>query len=343
VSAGQPVRWAILGTSNIAAKAFLPALAEAQGGVPVVVASRDPEQARAWASANGVAAGVAGYAAALDDASVDAVYVALPNSEHATWAAAALDAGKVVLCEKPLCLTADQTRGLLAHAGGDRLLWEAYVFPFHPQSALLRRLLGEGAIGDPREIQSCFHFTVSRPENIRLNRALGGGALYDVGGYPVRLARLLLGSEPDGGVATAYNGSSGVDVETWSWIDFPGERRLSLSVGFRRPYDSFTRVLAAEGELRISNPFHPGPHDTVEHWRAGRLEQRLPAGSGTAFSHAIRHVHAVMRGDEEPRHLARDDALGNAVIIDRLLASIGAVASLGRAGVVSAGSSGPPR
>ena len=322
MSRGRQVRWAILGTSNIAAKVFLPALAEARGGVPAVVASRDPERARGWAAANGVAAGVADYAMALDDASVDAVYVALPNSEHATWAAAALDAGKAVLCEKPLCLTADQTRAVLAHAEGDRLLWEAYMFPFHPQSALLRRLLRDGAIGEPREIQSCFHFTVSRPENIRLDRSLGGGALYDVGGYPVRLARLLFGTDPDGGVATARNGPSGVDVETWSWVDFPGERRLSLSVGFRRPLDTFTRVLGGEGELRISNPFHPRPHDTVEHWRSGRLEQRLPAGAGTAFSHAIRHIHAVMRKEEEPRHLARDDALGNAVITDRLRACI---------------------
>jgi predicted dehydrogenase len=314
---GVSVRWGILGTANIAARAFLPALREAGGGTAVAVAGRDRSRAAGWAAEHGVAEGIEGYAELLAREDVDAVYIPLPNSLHARWTEAALERGKAVLCEKPLCVTPDETERVLAAAGGP--LWEAFVFPFHPQTALLRELLAD--IGELREIQSAFHFRIGRPDNIRLDPLLGGGALYDVGCYPVRLARLLFDAEPASGTAITTE-SSGVDAETVGMLDFPGGRRLVLSCGFGRAYDTFTRLLCTDGEIRVSNAFHPGPGDTVEVWRDGRREQDIPAPEGTAFSWGIRHVHEVLSGSTPPRHLARDDALGNARALQLLYDSL---------------------
>jgi predicted dehydrogenase len=314
------VRWGILGTANIAARVFLPALREAGGGTAVAVAGRDGSRAASWAAEHGVGGGVEGYAELLARDDIDAVYIPLPNSLHARWTEAALERGKAVLCEKPMCVTPDETERVLAAAGSAAgPLWEAFVFPFHPQTALLRELLPE--IGELREIHSSFHFHLRRPGNIRLDPKLGGGAVYDVGCYPVRLARLLFDAEPVSGTAVTTE-RNGVDAETAGLLDFPGGRRLVLSCGFGRMFDTLTRLLGTEGEIRVSNAFHPVPGDTVEVWRGGRRERETPAPDGTAFSWGIRHVHDVLAGSATPRHLARDDALGNARAIQLLLDSL---------------------
>ncbi len=310
------VRWAVLGTANIAARAFLPAMREA-GGRAVVVGSRDPDRARDWAAANEVQR-TADYAGALADAEVQAVYIALPNHEHATWAAAALAAGHPVLCEKPLGLDSGEVSGLLDGLAADALLWESFVFPFHPQTELLRSELD--SIGGLREIVSEFHFSVTDPANIRWRADVGGGALMDVGCYPIRLARLLFDAEAVGASARAFR-AHGVDAETAAVLDFPDHRRLVFSAGMRRPGSTFTRLVGDSGELRVSNPFHPRSGDTVQRWRDGALEQEWPAAEGSAFRHAVQHIQRVVTAGEVPRHLAGADAIGNARAIDLVRAS----------------------
>lgn len=306
------VRWGILGTANIAAKTFLPALREAGGGTAIAVGGRDGAKAAGWAAEHGVDVGVEGYAELLAREDIDAVYIPLPNTLHAPWTEAALDRGKAVLCEKPLCVTPAETERVLAAADSSPgPLWEAFVFPYHPQTTLLQELIEESAIGELREVHSSFHFRLQGPGNIRLAPDLGGGALFDVGCYPVRLARLLFDAEPTAGTAVATR-TNGVDAETVGLLDFPGDRRLVLSCGFGRTSDTFTRLLGTDGEIRVSNAFHPAPGDTVEVWRARGRQREVSAPAGTAFSWAIRHIHAVLTGSTAPRHLAMDDALGNA-------------------------------
>jgi len=184
------IRWGIVGTANIARGQFLPGLREAGGGRPAMVAGRDPARARAWAAENGVDLGVGGYDTVTDSPDIDAVYVAVPNSLHAEWTVRALRAGKAVLSEKPLCVGPAQTAEVLEAAReiDGALLWEAFVFPFQDQHRRLTQLLEDGAIGQPAEIISVFHFRPTRPGDIRFSAALGGGALADVGCYPIRLA-----------------------------------------------------------------------------------------------------------------------------------------------------------
>ena len=311
---GPSLRWAVLGTANIAAKAFLPA-ARAAGHEAVVVGSRDPGRASAWASENEVGR-AAGYDEALGADDVDAVYVAVPNEQHVELATRAVRAGKAVLCEKPIALDAAEARELV-DAVGDALIWEAFVFPFHPQTALLQQLIASGGpIGQLREIVSEFHFRVGSAANIRWDPVHGGGALLDVGCYPVRLARLLFGDEPARAVASEVRADSGVDAEFAAVLDFTGERRLLLSVGMQRPPSTFTRLIGDEGELRVSNPFHPTAADTVELWQSGRVVDSWPNDGTAAFQHAAAHVARAVAGQESPQHLAAEDAVGNAAALD---------------------------
>jgi xylose dehydrogenase (NAD/NADP) len=309
-------RWAVLGTANIAAKSFLPAM-RAAGGRAVIVGSRDPQRGRQWAEANEVER-VADYDAALADDDVDAIYIALPNHEHTTWAAKAAATGRAVLCEKPLGLDTADVDQLLAAITPGALLWEAFVFPFHPQTQLIREQLAE--LGRVREIISEFHFTAGNPANIRWQPDFGGGALRDVGCYCVRLARLLYDAEPTDVVARAFT-EHGVDAEIAAILDFPDRRRLLISTGMRGAPSTFARVIGDAGELRIANPFHPRPADTVQRWTGGMQVAEWTTGEKSAFQHGIEHIQAVIRGDEAPRHLAAADAPGNARALDLIAAA----------------------
>jgi predicted dehydrogenase len=319
----DPVRWGILGAAGIAESSFLPALAEAGEGRALVVGARDGGRAERWATEFEVERGVEGYEAVLNDPQVEAVYVPLPNALHADWTIAALEAGKAVFCEKPLCGTVAETERVLAVArttGG--LLWEAFVFPFHEQMRRVRDLVEDGSIGEPREIWSRFHFDLDDPDDIRMSAELAGGAIQDVGCYSVRLARLLLDAEPDlARVAADAVWDGGVDVELAGILPFDAGRRMLFSCGFRSAYDTFARVIGTAGELRMTNPFHPEPSDTVDVVREGGVVfQQLAAPTGErSFTPAIRHIHRVLRGSEQPEHLAVDEALGNAQAIAALL------------------------
>jgi predicted dehydrogenase len=304
------VRWGIIGTANIARAVFLPGLRQA-GGDAAAVAGREAGRAGQFARDNGIGRGVAGYQALIEDPDIDALYIPLPNSLHAEWTIRALAAGKPVLCEKPLCGTLPDTERVLTSARQTgTLLWEAFAFPFHAQLAQLRRLIADGAIGDLMEIKSNFHFSVTRPGNIRLSRELEGGALLDVGCYPVRLAAELFGAAHESAWATASRGGQGVDVDTWGVLGYPAGRRLLLSCGFGRSYDAFTTLEGTAGQIHVTNPFHPGPGDSYV-VKAGRDEpRRYPAApEELSFTALTRHINSVLRGEEEPRLLAVDTTL----------------------------------
>jgi predicted dehydrogenase len=319
----EPIRWGILGTAGIAESAFLPSLREAGDGVAQVVASRDAERAASWAAEQGVERGVQGYEQVLEDPSIEAVYIPLPNGLHAEWTIAALEAGKAVLCEKPLCATPEETSRVLDAARAASVpLWEAFVFPFHEQMDNVRETIARGTIGEVREISSRFHFLLDDPDDIRMVADLAGGALQDVGCYPIRLARLLFDDEPDPGraIADAVWLEGGVDTELWGALAFPGDRRLVFSCGFLNRYDTFTRVLGTEGEIRMTNPFHPEAGDTytVVTDEDEVTRPAMPSGE-LSFTPTIRHIHGVVRGSEEARHLAVDEAQGNADAIAALM------------------------
>jgi predicted dehydrogenase len=321
------VRWGIVGTANIARAQFLPGLREAGGGRAALVASRDLGRAQAYAAENGVGRGVADYAAVVESPDIDAVYVALPNSLHAEWTIRALQAGKAVLCEKPLCVGAAQTAEVLdaAAAVPGALLWEAFVFPFQAQHRRLVGLLADGAAGDLAEIISAFHFRLARPGNIRLSAALGGGALADVGCYPIRLGHELFGPDPAPAAVGSAVVPDGAQVEVdAAAIITSGARRLVLTCGFRRSFDTFTQVLGDQGQLHLANPFHPAPADPLTLLRPGAEPVvEYPTTDERSFTAALRHIHAVLRGEAEPEHAAAESALATARTLEAVQAACG--------------------
>ena len=241
---------------------------------------------------------------------VEAIYIPLPNSLHAEWTIAALRAGKPVLCEKPMCVSAEETRSVLEVAAETGTpLWEAFVFPFHRQMNRLHELMAEGTIGEVREVQATFHFTLDSRDDIRLSRELAGGALNDVGCYCVALACQVFGTAPVDGVAVARWAPEEVDEEVAGVLRFPDERRLVLSCAMNLPQDTFARIVGTEGEIRVTNPYHPHESDWFE-VRRGDHSERFPSEqTEPSFTPALRHIQRVIRHREQPRHLARDDAM----------------------------------
>jgi predicted dehydrogenase len=237
--------------------------------------------------------------------------VAVPNTLHSEWTIQALQAGKAVLCEKPLSVGSAQTAAVLEAAAAipGALLWEAFVFPFQAQQQRLIQLVADGAIGDPAEIVSSFHFRVSNPANIRLSAELGGGALADVGCYPIRLAFEVFGAS--GGFGSGSDGGFG--------------SAALLTCGFRRSYDTFTRVLGDQGQLQLTNPFHPVPADTLTvHRQGSEPVAEHPTTDAHSFTAALRHIHAVVQGREAPRLTAAGSALANARMLETVQRACGA-------------------
>src|SRR5688572_18581139 len=190
------IRWGILGTARINRR-LIPAFRASTRGRLHAVASRDLARATAHAREYGIPRAIKGYQTLLDDPSIHAVYIPLPNTDHVPWTLAAIAAGKHVLCEKPLALDPRDVDRIIAAAEAAKVVVEEGVMYRHePLTAKVVSLVKDGAIGNMRAIVSGFTFALDGAANIRLNASLGGGALWDIGGYPVTYAQLLAGHEP---------------------------------------------------------------------------------------------------------------------------------------------------
>jgi predicted dehydrogenase len=252
----ERVRWGVLSTANIGRKVVVPAIVASSNGVLAAVASRAAERAAAFAAEFGGARAHGSYEALLADPDVDAVYVPLPNALHEAWTVRALEAGKHVLCEKPLAPTAAACRrmGDAAVANG-RQLMEAFMYRFHPRTRAVARLVAAGAFGRPRRLEAAFTFAVRRPDDVRLSAELAGGALLDVGCYTVDAARRMLGEEPVEAVAFATYGDSGVDVETVGLLRFPSGAVASVASALTLPRRELLAVHGESGSVQVDRAF----------------------------------------------------------------------------------------
>ncbi len=249
-----PLRLGVLGCARIA-RHFVRDVAASRALQVVACASRSADNAAAFAAATGIARHHGSYEALLDDRTVDAVYLPLPNSLHAPWAVRAAQAGKHVLCEKPLALNLAQARQMVdaARAAGVVLL-ESYPYWFQPQTGAMLRLLHDGAIGELRSVQASFGFTLSNPQtNIRMRPELGGGALLDAGSYPVSLIRLVMGAAPQRVQAFSTWSEGGaedsVDLSTDAVLLFADGRRAQLSCAMNTATHRHATLVGSQGTL----------------------------------------------------------------------------------------------
>jgi predicted dehydrogenase len=312
----EPVRWGILSTARINAM-LVPPLHESPLSEVVAAASRSQERADVYARDWSIPRAHGSYEALLDDPDVEAVYISLPNGPHVEWSIRCLDAGKHVLCEKPLTRhPEDVTRAFDAADRAGRLLMEAFMWRHHPQTQRLLELIRGGAIGELRLVRAWFSFTIG-DVNVRLEPELDGGALMDVGCYCVSGARLLAG-EPELAIARQVLGPSDVDMRLVGVLEFPGGALAELDCAFDLPPRQGLEAVGSEGTLGVPWPW--GANEPMIELRRGHDVQRFEIEPADRYRRQVDNFSRAIRGIEPPL-LGGEDALGQARAIEALYRS----------------------
>jgi D-xylose 1-dehydrogenase (NADP+, D-xylono-1,5-lactone-forming) len=320
------MRLGILSTARIN-RLVLPPARDSDRVDVVAVASRDPARAEAYAREWEIERAYGSYEALLADPDVDGVYIPLPNSQHVGWSIRALEAGKHVLCEKPLSRRPDEVERAFDVADRAGLvLMEAFMYRHNPQTARLKELIDGGTIGEPRVIRAAFSFTVGDRANIRLAADLDGGALMDVGCYCVSGSRLLAG-EPERVHAVSVD-EAGVDTIFAGLMEFPGGVFAQFDCGLRLPARDELEVVGTQGSLFLDDPWHCRS-PVIEVRREGGVEEEIELEPVDSYGIELENFADAIDGEAEPL-LGRDDALGQARTIDALYrsAETGAAVSL---------------
>ena len=293
---------------------FLAGAREAQGVEVVAVASRSRESAERYAREQGIERAHAGYEALLADPEVEVVYIPLPNAMHVDWTVRALEAGKHVLCEKPLSRrTADVIHAFDVAERQDRLLMEAFMYRHNPQTRRLVELVRDGVIGRLRLIRSAFSFVGRDAADIRLSADLDGGALMDVGCYCVSGSRLLAG-EPDR-VSAEQVSADGVDIAFAGVMHFPGEVLAHFDAGLVLVERDELEVVGDEGSLFLDDPWHCR-RPVIELRRDGEVE-RIEIEAVDSYRLEAENMSAAIRGEADLL-LGREDAISQARTIEAL-------------------------
>jgi predicted dehydrogenase len=312
-----PVRWGIVSTADINKK-LLAGAAESPDVDVVAVGSRDRGRAEEFARAHGIPRAYGSYDELLADTDVEAVYIPLPNTMHCEWSIRAVEAGKHVLCEKPMSRhTADVEEAFDAAERAGRVLSEAFMYRHHPQTAQLVDLVRGGAIGELRLIRAVFSYGLFDPDNIRLRTDVEGGALMDVGCYCVSGARLLAG-EPTNVFGRATIGSTGTDWVFTGSLQFPNEVQALFDCGTTLPNRDELEAVGTEGSLFLDDPWHC--NEPVLELRRKDGVQLIQAGRGNPYRLELENVGAAIRTGAAPL-LGRDDAVAQARVIEALFES----------------------
>ncbi|MGH8949341.1 MAG: Gfo/Idh/MocA family protein [Acidimicrobiia bacterium] len=329
----DPVRWGVIGCADIAVKKVIPAMGGSEVSDVAAIASRSSERARATADSLGIPKSYGSYEELLADREIEAVYIPLPNHLHPKWAIAAAEAGKHVLCEKPMATSTELAVSMVdaAERSGVKLM-EAFMYRLHPLWAEVRRLIADGAVGDLRAVQSFFSYHNVDPADIRNRLDAGGGSLHDIGCYPVNVARMLFDSEPSGVSAAIHRDPGfGTDVLTSVVLDFDG-RHAAFTCSTQLEDDQRVHIYGTEGRLLVEIPFNIPPDrptrilsvsggdppvdpNVVVHQVAAADQYRMQAD---AFSRSIRDDTSVPTPPQ--------DAVANIEVMERIFAAAAAQA-----------------
>jgi predicted dehydrogenase len=284
----------------------------------VAVASRDLARAEAYALERGIPRAHGSYEALLRDAEVDAVYVALPNALHVDWSIRALEAGKHVLCEKPLSRDPGEVeRAFDTAERAGRVLMEAFMYRHQPQAKRLKELVDEGAIGELRIVRTQFSFTLTREDDVRWDPALGGGSLLDVGSYCVNVSRLLAG-EPEAVYAEQVLAGSGVDARFAATLRFRGDVLGHFDCGFDGPRRHEVEAVGSSGRLVLSPAF--AADEGVLQLVVGDDVAHVDLPSTHRYHLEVENFARAVLGEEQPL-LDRRESVGQARALDALLRS----------------------
>jgi len=298
---GERLRWGILGCASIAASALIPAIKESSLSEVVAVASRDRAKAGAFAERFAIPGAYGSYEELLADPEVDAVYIPLPNHLHMEWAMRAAEAGKHVLCEKPLALTEAEAYEMVdaCRSAGVQLA-EAFMYRHHPRYDRLRAMLAAGEIGTIRAVHSTFRFNASdRADDVRFHREMGGGSLLDNGCYCINVARYVLDAEPEAVTASAFFSPRHDDVDMMAsgLVEFAGGTCLTFECGMWAHFRQGLEIIGTHGRIDVPAPFMCKTADeaafTVTVGNESRVERFDPVNQYTVqvddFARAVVH------------------------------------------------------
>jgi predicted dehydrogenase len=325
MTTGGKIRWGFLSTAAIGADAYVPAIRASRNGILHAVASRRPDQARDFAAQHGFVRAHDSYEALLADPEVDAIYNPLPNALHAEWSMRAADAGKPVLCEKPLAVNAAEARAVVDyfHQRGV-LLAEGFMYRHHPLTRTALELLRSGRIGTLRAVRASFFAVEGKPEtDIRFSPELGGGALADLGCYCVNIIRQAAGEEPMEVRAVMDPLPSGVDGRTAGVMKFPSGVVAELACGLLMPFSCAYEFLGSEGRILVDEGgmvAWPGTAFAIKLWtRAGGAEV-ITVPPANHYQLMAELFAGALLG-EKPLEIPAEDAVRNLEVMDRIRAS----------------------
>jgi len=320
-----PVRWGVLSAANIAVKRVAPAIAASSNGRLVAVGSRNPQRAEELFAFAPEVIIYGDYESVVNDPEIEAIYIPLPNSLHAEWTIKALQAGKHVLCEKPLAVTAEQgvTMVQAARENG-MLLMEAFMYRFHPQTIWALEQIANGRIGNVKLIHSSFSFNVgSRPHDIRLQADLAGGSLMDVGCYPVNLCRAIYGRTPIAVGARVYTPAMG-EVERFASavLDFDDGCFGLIDSSFELPTRQVAEIIGEAGTITVPLPFTPGHIEAmvILALEGQTIHQRFSPVDH--FRLEVEHFSACIRYGHQPL-LSLEETIENLATIEAIYQSAG--------------------
>jgi xylose dehydrogenase (NAD/NADP) len=324
----EPVRWGILSTALINAKVLRGAALSPAVSV-VAVGSRDGDRSREFAQQWSIPRAYGSYDEVLADPDVEAVYIPLPNGMHHAWTMRSLEAGKHVLCEKPYTRRSAEVAEAFDEAQRRELiLSEAFMFRYHPQTRALVELVRSGQLGRLRLISGAFSGPTDKPGDVRLDAQLDGGALMDVGVYPLSVSRLLAG-EPMAVTAQQIIGDTGVDVGFTATLRFDDDVLAHFDSSFHMPDRSYLEVVGSRGRVEVSDPWHCAePALTVT--TQGAEPVRTPVERANSYQLELEEFGKAVRG-EPNLLLGRSDAEGQAKAVEALYAAAdsGATATIG--------------
>ena len=312
--AAKTLRWGLLSTARIN-KMLIPPLRLSKRNSLVAVASRLQEKADAYAREQKIERAFGSYEALLADPEIDVIYNPLPNHLHAEWSIKGVEAGKHVFCEKPLALSLAEVDAMAAAAGRTgRIIAEAFAYRAHPLMQKVKEIVNSGQLGKLKMVKGSFSFVMTKQDDIRWDPHMGGGALWDIGCYPLSFTRMVLGTEPLEVFAWQVTSPSGIDEVFAGQLRFPGDIYFQLDCSFKIPFHTFMEIVGDEATLTIPRPFNDMARKDLYLTRDGKTSAIVVKGPDPYLAEVENFADAILLGKQPATTLA-DSRLNTAAIL----------------------------
>ncbi|HET6822010.1 MAG TPA: Gfo/Idh/MocA family oxidoreductase [Anaerolineales bacterium] len=313
------LNWGLLSTARIN-RSLIPPLRASKRNQLVAVASRAQDSADKYAQEWKIPRAHGSYEALLADPEIDVIYNPLPNHLHAEWTIKAVEAGKHVLCEKPLALNVEEVDAIQSAARKHgRIVMEAFMYRHHPQTLKVQELVENGSLGTLKLIRGSFSYVLSREGDVRLKPEMGGGSIWDVGCYPISYARMIVGENPLEVFGWQVTGPTGIDETFAGQMRFANDVLAQFDSSFVIPFHTFMEIVGSDGTLNIPRPFRPGTDEKIYLTQGDKTETIKIPGQELYVGEVENMADAILLG-HEPR-VSLDDSRANVAVIYSLLES----------------------